>query len=323
MARARGKIGGCRAAVLGAAGLGLTAAFTALRPGGEGEIREVLLRSAALIADAGAAAGLTEPTPAEPTPGWDISNIDHHRVDYWIRRFQTDKRDDFVVYLARKGRYEPLISRALAEKQMPQDLVYLAMIESGFDPKAYSRAHASGLWQFIGGTARRYGLDINRAVDERNDPVKATEAALEYLSDLYDRFGSWYLAAAAYNSGENRITRILRQAYGRTRGTDRDYYRIWGRLPPETRDYVPLMVAAARIDKDPGRYGFTGIEPHAPWSFAEVVARPATPLRTLARNAGVSLKDLKALNPHLKLNRTRNDEPMVVRVPAAEPLAAD
>ena len=97
-----------------------------------------------------------------------------------------------------------------AKRDMPQDLVYLAMIESGFNPKAYSSARASGLWQFIGATARRYGLDINRAVDERNDPVKATSAALDYLTDLHERFGSWYLAAAAYNMGENGLTRILR-----------------------------------------------------------------------------------------------------------------
>jgi membrane-bound lytic murein transglycosylase D len=252
--------------------------------------------------------------------GWDIPNLDHQRVDYWIRRFQTDRRQDIEVYLARKGRYAPLISAALAERDMPQDLVYLAMIESGFDPKAYSRARASGIWQFIGATGKRYGLDINRAVDERNDPVKATEAALSYLGDLYERFGSWYLAAAAYNTGENRVARILRQATGRKRGTDEDYYRIWNRLPKETRDYVPLMVAAARIGKDPAVYGFE-IEPEQPWTFEEVVAKPATPLKTLAKQAKTSVAELKALNPHLKLDRTRNDEPMVVRVPAAPVLA--
>ena len=256
--------------------------------------------------------------------GWDLPNLDHQRVDYWVKRFQTDRRTDIVTYLERKGRYAPIISEALAKRGMPQDLVYLAMIESGFDPKAYSRARASGIWQFIGETGQRYGLDINRAVDERNDPVKATEAALSYLGDLYDRFGSWYLAAAAYNTGENRVARILRETTGRKKGTDEDYYRIWKRLPRETREYVPLRVAAARIGKDPAAYGFEALVPHAPWAFAEVVARPATPLRTLARQAGVSVADLKALNPHLKLDRTRNDEPMVVRVPApSAPTLAD
>jgi membrane-bound lytic murein transglycosylase D len=263
-----------------------------------------------------------EPTPPlqadVPAAGWDIPNLDHARVDYWIGRFQSDKRGDFETYLQRMGRYASLISAELGKRGMPQDLVYLAMIESGFNPKAYSSARASGLWQFIGATARRYGLDMNRAVDERNDPVKATSAALDYLTDLHERFGSWYLAAAAYNMGENGLTRILRAALGRTQGTDADYYKVWSRLPRETRDYVPLMVAAARIAKDPVQYGFTGIEPLQPLAFEEVLARPATPLRTLARKAGTTVKELRSLNPHLKLDRTRNDQSMVVRVPARD-----
>jgi membrane-bound lytic murein transglycosylase D len=256
--------------------------------------------------------------PAVPPAGWDIPNLDHARVDYWIGRFQTDKRSDFTIYLQRMGRYASLISAELEKREMPQDLVYLAMIESGFNPKAYSSARASGLWQFIGATAKRYGLDMNRAVDERNDPVKATSAALDYLSDLHERFDSWYLAAAAYNMGENGLTRILRSALGRTTGTDADYYKVWARLPKETRDYVPLMVAAARIAKDPAEYGFDGIEPLQPEAVHEVVAKPATPLKTLAKTAGTTVKELRSLNPQLKLDRTRNDESMVVRVPARE-----
>ena len=237
--------------------------------------------------------------------GWDIPNLDHSRVDYWIGRFQTDRRSDFETYLNRMGRYAALISTELAKRDMPQDLVYLAMIESGFNPKAYSSAKASGLWQFIGATAARYGLDINRAVDERNDPFKATTAALDYLGDLHQRFGSWYLAAAAYNMGENGLSRILRATLGRATGTDADYYAVWNRLPKETRDYVPLMVAAARIAKDPAEYGFTGIQPLAPDAFSEIVAKPATPLKTLAKRAGTTVQAIKALNPQLKLDRTR------------------
>ena len=218
-------------------------------------------------------------------------------MDYWIGRFQTDRRSDFETYLNRMGRYASLISTELAKRDMPQDLVYLAMIESGFNPKAYSSAKASGLWQFIGATAARYGLDINRAVDERNDPVKATTAALDYLGDLHERFGSWYLAAAAYNMGENGLSRILRATLGRATGTDADYYAVWSRLPKETRDYVPLMVAAARIAKDPAQYGFTDIEPLAPDAFSEIVAKPATPLKTLAKNAGTTVKAIKAPQP--------------------------
>lgn len=281
---------------------------------------EAATRALLATADEEAAkAGGAESAPA-PMAGsrLDIPDLDHSRVDYWIGRFQTDKRSDFETYLNRMGRYASLISTELAKRDMPQDLVYLAMIESGFNPKAYSSAKASGLWQFIGATASRYDLDINRAVDERNDPVKATTAALDYLGDLHERFGSWYLAAAAYNMGENGLSRILRSALGRAKGTDADYYAVWNRLPKETRDYVPLMVAAARIAKDPAEYGFTDVEPLAPFAFSEVVARPATPLKTLAKNAGTTVKAIKALNPQLKLDRTRNDESMVVRVPAGE-----
>jgi membrane-bound lytic murein transglycosylase D len=268
-----------------------------------------------------ASSGPVSTALASYATGWDLPNLDHQQVDYWIRRFQTDKRDDYRVWLERMGRYAPTISAALAEREMPQDLVYLAMIESGFNPKAYSHAHAAGIWQFIKETGIRYGLDINRAVDERNDPVKSTEAALRYLTYLHKRFDSWYLAAAAYNTGENRVGRIMREVTGSERGTDEDYYRIWPRLPRDTRDYVPAMIAAGRIAKDPEAYGFDDVEPLQPWSFREVVARPATPLKKLAQTVGTTIDDLKSLNPHLKLDRTRNDEDMVVRVP--DVLAAD
>ena len=194
--------------------------------------------------------------PAEA--GWDLANLDNERVDMWIERFTTSPtlKPRFATWLDRKPNFEPMISQKLAERAMPQDLIYLAMIESGFNPKAYSHAHAGGLWQFIAETGRRYGLTITRAVDERNHPDKATDAALSYLTDLYDRFGSWYLAAAAYNTGENRVGRLMRTVTGSEKGTDEDYYRISHLLPRETRDYVPMMIAAARIAKEPDKYGF-------------------------------------------------------------------
>jgi membrane-bound lytic murein transglycosylase D len=149
---------------------------------------------------------------------WDLPNLEHERVDYWIERFTTDKRDEFAGFLERSGRYGPMVEAALEQRGMPKDLIFLAMIESGFNPQAYSHAHASGLWQFIEETGRRYGLEINEAVDERNDPMKSTHAALDYLSDLHDQFGSWYLSAAAYNTGEGRVARIMREETGSERG---------------------------------------------------------------------------------------------------------
>lgn len=246
---------------------------------------------------------------------WDLPNLDHDRVDYWVERFTTDKRDDFSRFLERMGRYEPMISAKLEEEGMPQDLIYLAMIESGFNPTAYSPAAASGLWQFIEETGRRYGLEVNRAVDERNDPEKATDAALKYLSQLHERFDSWYLAAAAYNTGENRVGRIMREETGSEKGSEESYYEIWERLPRETRDYVPLMVAAARIAKEPAKYGFEHVEVETPLAYEEVVVDAATPLAAIAEAAGTSTDELKRLNPQLKLERTRNDQRSLVRVP--------
>jgi membrane-bound lytic murein transglycosylase D len=189
---------------------------------------------------------------------WDLPNLDNSRVDSWVKLFTTDPKvkSRFAVWLDRKSTYEPMISEKLAERDMPQDLIYLAMIESGFNPKAQSPAKAGGLWQFISETGRRYGLTVNKHVDERNHPEKATDAALSYLSDLHDRFGSWYLAAAAYNTGENRVGRIMKQVTGSEKGTDADYYRISKLLPRETQDYVPMMIAAGRISKEPAKYGF-------------------------------------------------------------------
>jgi membrane-bound lytic murein transglycosylase D len=195
---------------------------------------------------------------ASEEPGWDLPNLDHPRVDSWIERFTSDQRRSFSIFLDRKQRYEEMITSKLAEREMPQELVYLAMIESGFNPTATSRVKAQGLWQFMAPTGRSYGLTVNGRVDERNNPEKATEAALTYLSDLYRRFGSWYLAAAAYNTGQGRVASIMRSTTGSVKGTDEDFYRIASRLPRETREYVPKLIAAARIGKEPEKYGFQG-----------------------------------------------------------------
>jgi membrane-bound lytic murein transglycosylase D len=187
---------------------------------------------------------------------WDLPDLNHPRVDMWVGKFTTGFRDDFATYLDHMADFQPMISAKLAARGMPQDLLYLALIESGGNPKAYSSAKASGLWQFIEGTAERYGLKVDGKVDERNDPAKETDAALRYLTDLHDRFGSWYLAAAAYNTGEGRVAKVMMEVTGHERGTDEDYYRISEKLPAETRDYVPKMIAAARIAKEPAKYGF-------------------------------------------------------------------
>jgi membrane-bound lytic murein transglycosylase D len=246
---------------------------------------------------------------------WDLPNLDHERIDFWIERFTTDKRGDFTRFLERTGRYGPMISAKLAERGMPQDLIYLAMIESGMNPTAYSHAHASGLWQFIAETGQRYGLTVNRLVDERNDPVKSTDAALDYLTYLHNRLGSWYLAAAGYNTGENRVARIMREETGSEKGTEEDFYRIWDRLPRETRDYVPLMIAAARISKEPAKYGFQNVVMEAPLAYEEVPVDASTPLDAIAEAVGLEAKEIRRLNPHFKQGVTPNGKRALVRIP--------
>jgi membrane-bound lytic murein transglycosylase D len=203
-----------------------------------------------------AAATATTSAEAELS-SMDLPNLEHPRVDSWIKRFTTDQRRSYATYLSRMTKYEPMISKKLAARDMPQGLIYLAMIESGFNPTAKSRVAATGLWQFMSATGREYGLKVSSKVDERKNPSRATDAALEYLADLHDRFGSWYLAAAAYNTGQGRVARVMKQVTGKTKGTDADYYRIASRLPKETREYVPKMIAAARIGTNPEKYGFS------------------------------------------------------------------
>jgi membrane-bound lytic murein transglycosylase D len=251
-------------------------------------------------------------------PEWDLPNLDHPRIDFWVARFDTvpDMREKFQGFLDRGGRYAPYILERLEARDMPLDLLYLAMIESGFEPHATSHASAVGIWQFISATGTRFGLAIDRAVDERRDPIRATEAALDYLEYLHRRFNSWYLAAAAYNTGEGRVSRIMRQQFGRERArSEQDYYRILDRLPRETRDYVPLMIAAARITKDPAAYGFEPIVPE-PMEWQEIRVAPATPLAEIASRFGIGLDELRILNPHFLIDRTPNNRSYAVRVPA-------
>ena len=250
-------------------------------------------------------------------PEWDLPNVDHPRIDYWIARFDTvpEMRKKFQGFLDRGGQYAPMILERLAARGMPQDLLYLAMIESGFQPEATSHAAAVGLWQFIRETGERYGLAVDRAVDERRDPIRATDAALDYLQDLHDRFGSWYLAAAAYNSGEGRVSRAMRAEFGRERARDEsEYYRIWDRLPRETRDYVPLMVSAARITKDPAAYGFRPLTLKSV-AWDEITAPPATALSVIAEEYGTTVAELRALNPQFLIHRTPNNRSYPVRLP--------
>ena len=235
----------------------------------------------------------------------------NERVDRWVRYFQTDIHERFATYLSRLGRYGPMIREKLRAAGLPQDLIYLALIESGLNPRAYSRARAVGIWQFISGTGRLYGLKVDYWVDERRDPFKSTDAAIAHLSDLYDEFGSWYLAAAAYNAGAGRV----RRAIART-GRD-DYWALTrgSALRRETRDYVPKMIAASMIAKDPARYGFGAIVPEPPLEFETAEVPDATSMDVLAEAAGVEEEVMRELNPEYLRHVTPPDRRVSIRVP--------
>ncbi|MGE5085206.1 MAG: LysM peptidoglycan-binding domain-containing protein [Bacillota bacterium] len=217
-------------------------------------------------------------------------------VEKWITYFQGRGREHMEKYLARSSRYEKLMKKVLRDNGLPEDLFYIALIESGFSSQATSNAAAVGYWQFIRGTGKRYGLDINPFVDERRDPVFATQAAAEYFKGLYSVFGSWYLAMASYNVGENRVKREVMNHY------TRDFWELArkNRLPKETINYVPKFIAAKLIAKDPAKYGFEDIDYLPPIEFDHITVNKPVNMRQMADKMGLNYEDFKALNPKFK-----------------------
>ena len=246
----------------------------------------------------------------------------HRRVLEYLEFFQLDSRDRFAIWLSRLGRYEGMVRARLRARGLPEDLVYLSLIESGYSNTAVSRARAVGMWQFMAGTARAYGLQIDPWIDERRDPFKATDAAVAHLADLVDRLGSVYLAAAAYNAGAGRIERAIRRLPGAEPDSvdDQTFFDIANHrrnLRRETRDYVPKLIAAALIAKQPVQYGFTDIQRLSPLVFDEVSIPDATGLDVLARLADTSVAAMLELNPQFVRGITPPGRAVVVRVPRA------
>lgn len=234
-------------------------------------------------------------TPLKKEPNFDIPIVVNAKVDQFIQYFQTTAKKVFSNWLSRSEKYIPFMKNVLKENGLPEDLVYLALIESGFNPYAYSRSKASGPWQFIYLTGKRYGLRSTWWLDERRDPEKSTVAAAKYLKDLYDMFECWYLAAAGYNAGENKIVNAIK------RYRTEDFWELtkYQYLKQETKDYVPQMIAAALIAKAPESYGFDGIEYQEPLRYEKVTVRELTDLSVIAKACEISLEELKDLNPEL------------------------
>jgi membrane-bound lytic murein transglycosylase D len=260
-----------------------------------------------------------EPVDAEPT--WDIdvrSYETHERVAYFIDRYQHSARHSFAKWLARGGRYEPMIRSKLHDAGLPEDLTYLALIESGYDPNAYSRAAAVGMWQFMTSTAKSTGLRVDWWVDERRDPVRSTDGAIKFLKYLNEQFGSLYLAAAAYNGGPGRVSRGLTRYADELDGeTGDDVFFALAEtdyLRRETRDYVPRLIAAALIAKDPTRYGFD-IEYDSALVYDTARVGPATPLAAVARATGTTVSTIIELNPEVLRGMTPPKDSFCVRIP--------
>ena len=237
--------------------------------------------------------------PEPELPYGEVSLILNPSVERKIRYFQTVIPDRFQEWLDRFQKYKPVVEQIFAELGLPQELMYLSVIESGFNPRAYSRARAAGPWQFMKGTGSTYGLRVNWYIDERRDPIKSTVAAAQHLRDLYDRFGSWPLALAAYNAGTGKISRAIKKS-----GT-RDYWKIRRTryIRRETRDYVPKYMAATIIATNPTLFGFR-VESDKVHEYDEVLMKDTIHLRTVANKAGLAFEDLRYLNPELRRSIT-------------------
>lgn len=229
--------------------------------------------------------------------------VRNDKVESHIRFFHIAIRNRFEQWLTRLGHYKPIVENIFSEFNLPSDLVYLSLVESGFNPHAYSRARATGPWQFMKGTAILYGLRVDQYVDERRDPIKSTIAAARYLRDLYDMFGTWPLAMAAYNAGEGKVMRALQKSRADS------FWEIAQTklIRRETKEYVPRFMAATIIAKNPGQYGFIQ-EPPAPHQFEEIIVHRSIQLQSLAVAAGIPFTELSRLNPELRRDVTPPDD---------------
>ncbi|WP_411279386.1 transglycosylase SLT domain-containing protein [Gemmatimonas sp.] len=258
---------------------------------------------------------------AADAPIWDIdvrSYETHDRVEHYVGLFSISAKERFLARLSRGTRYEPMIRAKLRASGMPEDLTYLALIESGYDPHAYSRAAAVGMWQFMSSTARDVGMRVDWWMDERRDPARSTDGAIRFLGYLQKQFGSLYLAAAAYNGGPGRVARGLTRFASEMDGAEgedrffalaeQDYLRA------ETKNYVPQIIAAALVAKMPARYGLV-IDSLPLYGYDSVLVTPGTSLAHIAAASGATKSEVRDLNPAVLRGITPPDASIWARVP--------
>lgn len=256
------------------------------------------------------AAAVERELVAARQPTFDIPIEVNDRVLAWVDVYSNRLKPYFEQNLARSGKYLEMFREIFAERGLPRDLVYMAAVESGYKTSAYSRARARGIFQFIAPTARRYGLRVDYWVDERSDPELSARAAAAYMEKLYDEFGDWYLALAAYNAGEGKVRTAIRRT-----GT-RDFWALAKTryLRRETKNHVPAILAATLLSKEPEKYGLR-YEPQPELRYDTVTIEGGADLRVLARCSGSDVPTLKELNPALRRYQTPPEGTTDLRVP--------
>ena len=292
------------------------------------EIPDSVLTRQAVAVFGDSAVTLADSNVAD-APTWDIdvrSYETHRRVEYYVNAFTGSARERFIARLEKGSRYEPMIREKLRAANIPEDMYYLALVESGFDQHAYSKAAAVGMWQFMTGTARGTGLRVDWWVDERRDPVRSTDAAAKFLGWLREEFGSLYLAAAAYNGGPGRVSRGLSRLGDDLDGGTRDdaFFALADHdyLRGETKNYVPQLIAAALIAKEPGKYGMK-IRMLPPFAYDSVYVPASTPLAAIAKASASPLDSIRELNPQILRGVTPPGTRFLARVPVGHAAGFD
>ncbi|MCA9675141.1 MAG: transglycosylase SLT domain-containing protein, partial [Myxococcales bacterium] len=293
----------------------------AFPPGGDPWIHGDDAAPGSLVEPAPPAAAVTRPSELRPDLPWlddlELPDLpvrwDRRVIDYLVF-YKEDRRGHDIMqgWLEDQGRFKDMIVGYLKDAGLPQDLLYVSMIESSYDPYTYSRAGASGLWQFMPAGGKIYGLEIDRWIDERNDPVRSTIAVLDYFKDLYQRFGDWHLALAAYNAGYGAVLRSI------ARYNTNDFWQLLeyeNALPWESSIYVPKAIAAAIVGHNRELFGFGDVKPRPAEAWDDVEVPKSVALSVIAHAAGCSVDDLKRLNPQVRRNRTPAGRKYVIRVP--------
>lgn len=310
---------------------------SAKRAGIDAKLRDAIVSTSALFdvpdsvaaTDARTMIDVDSTSMRDDADSWDMdvrSYLTQDKVARYVDLFLGNSRERFVVRLQRGKQYEGMIRSKLRAKGIPEDMYFLALVESGYDPHAYSKSAAVGMWQFMTTTARGVGLRVDWWVDERRDPVRSTDAAARFISELRDQFGSLYLAAAAYNGGPGRVSRGLAKYSDNLQDVtgedcffalaEQDYLRT------ETKNYVPQLIAAAIVGKNPARYGIT-LDSLSNFAYDSVVVPAGTPIGAVAKAVGADVRELQALNPHFLRGLTPPEAKSLVRVPVGMASAFD